>query len=84
MARCITVRLLRMVRSWYNEDVHDHRSVETEFPAIVFNDALTPEVTLSCEPTVRILQKSQENGQNRTNTDTGTDRVHKSLEFLAK
>ncbi|GJS04707.1 reverse transcriptase domain-containing protein [Tanacetum coccineum] len=28
---------------------------------------------------VWILQKSQENGQNRTNTDTGTDRVHKSL-----
>ncbi|GKB84610.1 hypothetical protein Tco_0956882 [Tanacetum coccineum] len=33
---------------------------------------------------VRILQKSQENGQNRTNTDTGTDRVHKSRKFLAK
>ncbi|GJZ00737.1 hypothetical protein Tco_0518166 [Tanacetum coccineum] len=33
---------------------------------------------------VRILQKSQENGQNWTNTDTGTDRVLKSWEFLAK
>ncbi|GJR01782.1 hypothetical protein Tco_0524766 [Tanacetum coccineum] len=33
---------------------------------------------------VRIMQKSQENGQNRTNTDTGTDRVHKSRKFLAK
>ncbi|GJU37444.1 reverse transcriptase domain-containing protein [Tanacetum coccineum] len=33
---------------------------------------------------VRILQKSQENGQNRTNTDTGTGRVHKSRKFLAK
>ncbi|GJV09500.1 zinc finger, CCHC-type containing protein [Tanacetum coccineum] len=33
---------------------------------------------------VRILQKSQENGQNRTNTNTGTDRVYKSREFLAK
>ncbi|GKF53795.1 hypothetical protein Tco_0160705, partial [Tanacetum coccineum] len=30
---------------WYDEDVHDLRSVETEFPAIVFNDALTSEVT---------------------------------------
>ncbi|GJZ56688.1 retrovirus-related pol polyprotein from transposon TNT 1-94 [Tanacetum coccineum] len=29
---------------------------------------------------VRILQKSQENGQNRTNTNTGTDRVYKSRE----
>ncbi|GJX52798.1 hypothetical protein Tco_0281167 [Tanacetum coccineum] len=37
---------------WYDEDVHDLRSVETEFPAIVFNDALTSEVALSCEPTV--------------------------------
>ncbi|GJW38902.1 hypothetical protein Tco_0064747 [Tanacetum coccineum] len=36
---------------WYDEDVHDHRSVETEFPAIVFNEALTSEVTLSCEHT---------------------------------
>ncbi|GKE92067.1 hypothetical protein Tco_1573162, partial [Tanacetum coccineum] len=36
---------------WYDEDVHDLRSVETEFPAIVFNDALTSEVALSCEPT---------------------------------
>ncbi|GKA96061.1 reverse transcriptase domain-containing protein [Tanacetum coccineum] len=33
---------------------------------------------------VRILQKSQENGQNWTNTNTGTDRVHKSRKFLAK
>ncbi|GKF43032.1 hypothetical protein Tco_0126374, partial [Tanacetum coccineum] len=38
----------------YDEDVHDLRSVETEFPAIVFNDNDTfiSEVTLSCEPTV--------------------------------
>nr|GEX49133.1 hypothetical protein [Tanacetum cinerariifolium] len=36
---------------WYDEDVHDLRSVETKFPAIVFNDALTFEVMLSCEPT---------------------------------
>ncbi|GJR36293.1 hypothetical protein Tco_1211977 [Tanacetum coccineum] len=33
----------------YDEDVHDLISVETEFPAIVFNDALTSEVTHSCE-----------------------------------
>nr|GEU35981.1 hypothetical protein [Tanacetum cinerariifolium] len=35
---------------WYDEDVHVLRSVETEFPAIVLNDALTSKVTLSCEP----------------------------------
>ncbi|GJW12984.1 retrovirus-related pol polyprotein from transposon TNT 1-94 [Tanacetum coccineum] len=28
---------------WYDEDVHDLRSIETEFPAIVLNDALTSE-----------------------------------------
>ncbi|GJR25933.1 hypothetical protein Tco_1102165 [Tanacetum coccineum] len=36
---------------WDNEDVHDLRSVETEFPSIVFDDMLTSEAALSCEPT---------------------------------
>ncbi|GKB52138.1 hypothetical protein Tco_0902891 [Tanacetum coccineum] len=36
----------------YDEDVHFLRSVETEFPAIVYNDALTSELEISCEPTV--------------------------------
>ncbi|GKF81175.1 hypothetical protein Tco_0239777, partial [Tanacetum coccineum] len=40
---------------WYDEDVHDLRSVGTEFSAIVLNDALTSEVTLSCEPMVSSL-----------------------------
>ncbi|GKE05794.1 hypothetical protein Tco_1397812, partial [Tanacetum coccineum] len=44
---------------WYDEDVHDLRSVETEFPAIVYNDALTSEVLLSCEPTVSPLDDNQ-------------------------
>ncbi|GJS70555.1 zf-CCHC domain-containing protein [Tanacetum coccineum] len=39
---------------WYDKDVHDLRSVETEFPTIVFDDAFTSEVTHSCEPTVSI------------------------------
>ncbi|GJY87099.1 hypothetical protein Tco_0501727 [Tanacetum coccineum] len=38
---------------WYDEDVHDLRSVEIEFPAIIFNDAFTSEEALSCEPTSR-------------------------------
>ncbi|GKC21871.1 hypothetical protein Tco_1024021, partial [Tanacetum coccineum] len=37
---------------WYDEDDLDLRSVETEFPAIVFNDSLTSNETPSCEPTV--------------------------------
>ncbi|GJZ50440.1 hypothetical protein Tco_0604630, partial [Tanacetum coccineum] len=40
---------------WYDEDIHDLRSVETEFPAIVFNDSLTSNETPSCEPTVSSL-----------------------------
>ncbi|GKF76500.1 hypothetical protein Tco_0228970, partial [Tanacetum coccineum] len=40
---------------WYNEDVHDLKSVETEFPAIVLNDSLTSNETPSCEPTVSSL-----------------------------
>ncbi|GKA43928.1 hypothetical protein Tco_0736652 [Tanacetum coccineum] len=44
---------------WYDEDVHDLRSIETEFPAIVFNDSLTSEVTLTCEPTVSPLNDNK-------------------------
>ncbi|GJV72062.1 hypothetical protein Tco_1492057 [Tanacetum coccineum] len=40
---------------WYDEDVHDLRSVETEFPGIVFNNNVTSNETLSCEPTVSSL-----------------------------
>ncbi|GJY45833.1 hypothetical protein Tco_0434896 [Tanacetum coccineum] len=43
----------------YDEDVHDLRSVETEFPAIVLNDALTSEVTPSYEPTVSPLNDNK-------------------------
>ncbi|GKE43202.1 hypothetical protein Tco_1470486, partial [Tanacetum coccineum] len=44
---------------WDNEDVHALASVETEFPAIVFNDTLTSEATLSCEPTVSALNDNE-------------------------
>ncbi|GJR20498.1 hypothetical protein Tco_0969025 [Tanacetum coccineum] len=40
---------------WDDEDVHNLRSVDTEFPAIVFDDAFKSEVTHSCEPTVSPL-----------------------------
>nr|GEX91813.1 hypothetical protein [Tanacetum cinerariifolium] len=39
----------------YDEDVHDLRSFETKFPAIVYNDVFTYEVTLSREPTISPL-----------------------------
>ncbi|GJY33158.1 hypothetical protein Tco_0417627, partial [Tanacetum coccineum] len=39
----------------YDEYIHDLRFVETEFPAIAFNDEVPSEKTLSCEPTVSSL-----------------------------
>ncbi|GJZ86288.1 hypothetical protein Tco_0657898 [Tanacetum coccineum] len=44
---------------WYDEDVHDLRSVKTEFLAIVFNDTLTFKATLSCEPMVSSLNDNK-------------------------
>ncbi|GJW61118.1 hypothetical protein Tco_0110453 [Tanacetum coccineum] len=44
---------------WDNEDVHDLESVETKFPSIVFNDTLTSEATLSCEPKVSSLNNDE-------------------------
>ncbi|GJY85416.1 reverse transcriptase domain-containing protein [Tanacetum coccineum] len=44
---------------WYDEDVHELRSVKTEFPAIVFNDELSSEKTLPCEPTVSSLNDNE-------------------------
>ncbi|GJY26183.1 reverse transcriptase domain-containing protein [Tanacetum coccineum] len=41
----------------YDEDVHELKSVETEFPAIVFNDTLTSEAALSYEPTCNTLEQ---------------------------
>ncbi|GJV23525.1 hypothetical protein Tco_1376220 [Tanacetum coccineum] len=46
-------------RIWYDEDVLDLRSVETEFPAIVFNDSLNSNETPSCEPTVSSLNNNE-------------------------
>nr|GEW10283.1 hypothetical protein [Tanacetum cinerariifolium] len=44
---------------WYDEDVHDLISVETEFLAIVFNDNLTSNETPNCEPTVSSLNNNE-------------------------
>nr|GEV99715.1 hypothetical protein [Tanacetum cinerariifolium] len=46
---------------WYDEDVYDLRSVKTEFSAIIFNDNLTSDNTLSCEPMV--AGRGEENEQ---------------------
>ncbi|GKE02726.1 hypothetical protein Tco_1390709, partial [Tanacetum coccineum] len=44
---------------WYDEDVLDLRSVETEFPATVFNDNLSLNETLFCEPMVSSLNDNK-------------------------
>ncbi|GKD18725.1 hypothetical protein Tco_1207883 [Tanacetum coccineum] len=40
---------------WYDKDIHDLRSVKTEFSAIAFNNEVSSKKTLSCEPTVSSL-----------------------------
>ncbi|GKE55064.1 hypothetical protein Tco_1490220, partial [Tanacetum coccineum] len=45
----------KYAKIWYDEDIHDLRSVETDFPAIAFNGGVSSEKTLSCEPTVSSL-----------------------------
>ncbi|GJV64117.1 hypothetical protein Tco_1474945 [Tanacetum coccineum] len=44
---------------WDYEDVHDLGSVETKFPAIIFNDTITSDAALSCEPTVSSLYNDE-------------------------
>ncbi|GJW19344.1 hypothetical protein Tco_0026780 [Tanacetum coccineum] len=44
---------------WENEDVHDLGFVETEFLTVVFNDTLTSEAALSCEPMVSSLNDDE-------------------------
>ncbi|GJU43172.1 hypothetical protein Tco_1200438 [Tanacetum coccineum] len=39
----------------YADEVHNLRSVETKFSAIVFDDTFTSQVAISCEPTVSLL-----------------------------
>ncbi|GKA79082.1 hypothetical protein Tco_0785678, partial [Tanacetum coccineum] len=46
-------------RIWCNEDVHDLRSVETEFPTIIFDNVFPSEVTPSYEPTVSPLNDNK-------------------------
>ncbi|GJY54018.1 hypothetical protein Tco_0445682 [Tanacetum coccineum] len=45
-------------RIWDDDDVHNLRS-QTEFPAIVFNDELTSDAALSCEPTISPLNENE-------------------------
>nr|GEU63680.1 putative reverse transcriptase domain-containing protein [Tanacetum cinerariifolium] len=40
---------------WYDEDIHNLRFVKTEFLAIAFNNEVSSEKTLSCEPTISSL-----------------------------
>ncbi|GJZ94720.1 hypothetical protein Tco_0666923 [Tanacetum coccineum] len=44
---------------WYDEYVHNLRSIETEFPAIVFDNVLTSKVTPPYEPTVIPLHDNE-------------------------
>ncbi|GKE78280.1 hypothetical protein Tco_1544400 [Tanacetum coccineum] len=43
----------------FNDEIHNLRFVETEFPAIVFDDIFTSQASLSCEPTVSPLNDNE-------------------------
>ncbi|GJX65598.1 hypothetical protein Tco_0299941 [Tanacetum coccineum] len=49
----------RYGKIWYDEDVHDLKSVENGLPAIVFNDNLTSNEIPSCEPAVGSLNNNE-------------------------
>nr|GEV44653.1 hypothetical protein [Tanacetum cinerariifolium] len=46
---------------WCDEDVHDLRYIETNFPAIVYNDALATYHMISSEPMVSPLNNNEIN-----------------------
>ncbi|GKD48789.1 hypothetical protein Tco_1277765 [Tanacetum coccineum] len=66
---------------WYDEDVHDLRSVENEFPAIVFHNNLTSNETLSREPTLSSLNDNENDF--RISFDESDDEDYTVNEFLA-
>ncbi|GKE13799.1 hypothetical protein Tco_1421376, partial [Tanacetum coccineum] len=61
----------------YCDDFDLFRSFEADFPAIVYNDALTSNQDISFEPTVRIFQESQEKSQKPDKDEHETESVHK-------
>ncbi|GJZ13695.1 hypothetical protein Tco_0548925 [Tanacetum coccineum] len=70
---------------WYDEDVLDLKSVETEFPATIFNDSLTSYETPSCEPTVSFLNDeidfriSSDESDDEDYTENDNEKVNKPL-----
>nr|GEX68772.1 hypothetical protein [Tanacetum cinerariifolium] len=59
MVRCITGKLLGMVRSGMMKTFTTSDAFKIEFPSIVLDDALTSEKSLSCEPTVSSLNNDE-------------------------
>ncbi|GJS49716.1 putative reverse transcriptase domain-containing protein [Tanacetum coccineum] len=49
-------------KAWYFEDINCFKDFENEFPAIVYKDALTPELEVSYEPTDLIGTKEEIGG----------------------
>nr|GEY55356.1 hypothetical protein [Tanacetum cinerariifolium] len=47
---------------WYDDDIHDLRSIEIKFLTIVFNDELTSKKALSYEPTTESARQISDKG----------------------
>nr|GEU87238.1 retrovirus-related Pol polyprotein from transposon TNT 1-94 [Tanacetum cinerariifolium] len=71
---------------WYDEDVHDLRSIETEFPAIVFDDAdaLTSKSDFLTEPTVSIQHIDEFNLKDNTSLTEGLLQCPISSSFCSR
>ncbi|GJR82454.1 hypothetical protein Tco_0153239 [Tanacetum coccineum] len=66
---------------WYDEDVHYLRLFETEFPAIVYNDALASNSDFSSEPTVSPQHVNEVNLKNKTSLSKYDDEEYNVISF---
>nr|GEZ41836.1 hypothetical protein [Tanacetum cinerariifolium] len=65
---------------WYDDDIHDLRSIEIKFLTIVFNDELTSKKALSYEPTVSSLNNNKINFRILLDESNEKDYTHRDAQ----
>ncbi|GKC71446.1 hypothetical protein Tco_1117329 [Tanacetum coccineum] len=66
---------------WYDKDVYYLRFFEEEFPAIVYNDALTSKSDFSSEPTVSPQHVNELNLKNETSLSEYDDEKYNVISY---
>ncbi|GJR96770.1 reverse transcriptase domain-containing protein [Tanacetum coccineum] len=66
---------------WYDEDVHYLRFFKTEFPAIIYNDALTSELEFSSKPIVNPQHVNEVNLKNKTSLSEYYDKEYNVISY---